>query len=254
MINIKTKEEIEILREGGRRLAAILRELAGKVAPGVSSLEIDQMAKVLAEKNGGVPVFLGYRPEGVRRAYPASTCISINEEVVHGIPSEKKIFKDGDIVKIDMGLKYQGLITDSAVTVIAGTADKKALQLLESTKAALRKGIAAAKAGNTVGDIGDAIESFVKPLGYGQAEGLAGHGVGYDLHEDPYVPNTGKKGDGPKLKVGMVIAIEPMLTEGTSKIVFDRDGYTVRTKDGSRAAQFEHTVAITENGPFVLTE
>lgn len=254
MITIKTKEEIEILREGGRRLAAILRELSAKVAPGVSSMEIDRMAKVLAESTGDTPAFLGYKPEGVKRAYPASLCISINDEVVHGIPSDKKIFKDGDIVTLDMGLRHKGLITDSAVTVIVGEGDKKAHQLVESAKAALRKGIAAAKPGNTVGDIGFAIESFVAPLGYGQAEGLAGHGVGYDLHEDPYVPNTGEKGDGPKLKPGMVIAIEPMLTEGGDEVVFDRDQYTVRTKDGSRSAQFEHTVAITENGPLVLTE
>ncbi len=254
MITIKTKEEIEILREGGRRLASILRELSGKVAPGISSMEIDRMAKVLAESAGDIPAFLGYKPEGVKKPYPASICISINDEVVHGIPSDKKIFKDGDIVTLDMGLKHRGLITDAAVTVIVGNGDKDAQRLVESTKAALRKGIAAAKPGNTVGDIGFAIESFVLPLGYGQAEGLAGHGVGYDLHEDPYVPNTGEQGDGPKLKVGMVIAIEPMLTEGGDEVVFDRDQYTVRTKDGSRSAQFEHTVAITENGPLVLTE
>ncbi len=254
MITYKTKEEIEILREGGRRLAAILRELSGKVVPGVSSMEIDSMAKVLAESTGDTPAFLGYRPEGVKKAYPASICISINEEVVHGMPSEKKIFKDGDIVTLDMGLKHKGLITDSAITVIVGEGDKEAKQLVAATKAALRKGISAAKPGNTIGDIGFAIESFVSPLGYGQAEGLAGHGVGYHLHEDPYVPNTGKQGTGAKLKVGMVIAIEPMLTEGTDEVVFDRDGYTVRTKDGSRSAQFEHTVAITENGPLILTE
>lgn len=254
MITIKTKEEIEILREGGRRLAAILRELSKRVVPGVSSMEIDRMAKELALSTGDTPAFLGYRPEGVKKAYPYSICISINDEVVHGMPNEKKIFKDGDIVTLDMGLIHNGLITDSAITVIAGKGDKDAERLIETTKAALRKGIAAAKPGNTVGDIGHAIESFVAPLGYGQAEGLAGHGVGYKLHEDPYVPNTGKKGDGPKLKPGMVIAIEPMLTEGTDEVIFDRDGYTVRTKDGSRSTQCEHTVAITESGPVVLTE
>jgi methionyl aminopeptidase len=254
MIHIKTKEEIQILREGGRRLATILHTLAGKVAPGVSSLEIDRMAKELSEQGGDKPAFLGYRPEGVKKPYPASICISINDEVVHGIPREKKVFKEGDIVTLDMGLIHKGLVTDSAITIIVGKGDKEAERLVESTRAALRKGIAAAKAGNTVGDIGYAIEQFVKPLGYGQAEGLAGHGVGYHLHEDPYVPNTGKKGDGPVLKVGMVIAIEPMLTEGSGEVTFDRDGYTVRTKDGSRSTQCEHTVAITENGPYVLTE
>ncbi len=253
MITIKTQEEIKILREGGRRLAVILRELATHVATGVSSLQIDALGKTLAEKGGDKPAFLGYRPKGVRTPYPASVCISINDEVVHGIPHVEKIFREGDIVTLDMGLVHGGLITDSAITVIVGGGDEKAKKLVHATATALEKGIAAALPGKTVGDIGFAIEQFVKPLGFGQAEGLAGHGVGYKVHEDPYVPNTGKRGEGAVLKPGMVIAIEPMLTEGTGKVTFDKDEYTVRTKDGKRSAHSEHTIVITETGNQVLT-
>ena len=273
MITIKSQEEIKILREGGLRLAQILTELASRARPGVSSAELDKLGRELAEKNGDRPAFLGYKPKGVKTPYPASVCVSINDEVVHGIPSGEKILEEGDIVAIDMGLIHKNLITDSAVTVIVGGGrgeggdkdgknngnskdknGKKAQTLVDVTKKALQKGIEAALPGNTVGDIGYAIEQFVGPLGYGHAEGLAGHGVGYKVHEDPFVPNTGKKGDGPALRPGMVIAIEPMLTEGAGKVVFDKDGYTVRTKDGKRSAHFEHTVAITENGNQVLTK
>ncbi|MEK7390850.1 MAG: type I methionyl aminopeptidase [Patescibacteria group bacterium] len=273
MITIKSQEEIKILREGGLRLAQILTELASRARPGVSSAELDKLGRELAEKNGDRPAFLGYKPKGVKTPYPASVCVSINDEVVHGIPSGEKILEEGDIVAIDMGLIHKNLITDSAVTVIVGGGrgeggdkdgknngnskdknGKKAQTLVDVTKKALQKGIEAALPGNTVGDIGYAIEQFVGPFGYGHAEGLAGHGVGYKVHEDPFVPNTGKKGDGPALRPGMVIAIEPMLTEGAGKVVFDKDGYTVRTKDGKRSAHFEHTVAITENGNQVLTK
>jgi len=253
MIEIKSPQEIVTLREGGRRLAAILRRLASEVRAGGSSAGLDRLALSLAEETGDTSAFLGYQPDGARKPYPASLCVSINNEIVHGIPTEDKIFKDGDIVGIDMGLIHEGLITDSAVTVIVGKGDPAAKKLIKTTREALEKGIAAAKPGAHVGDIGYAIESFVRPLGFGLAEELSGHGVGYAVHEDPYVPNTGKKGDGPVLKVGMVIAIEPMLNEGTGAVVFDKDGYTVRTKDGKRSAHFEHTIAIGENGPEILT-
>ncbi len=253
MISFKSQEEIKILREGGRRLSAILAALAERAKPGVSSLELDKLAREMAEQGGDKPAFLGYRPKGAKFPFPASLCVSINNEVVHGIPSEGKVLQDGDVVAIDMGLIHGGLITDSAVTVVVGAGDEAALKLADITKKALQKGIEAVKPGNTVGDIGYAIEQFVKPFGYGHAEGLAGHGVGYKVHEDPFVPNTGKKGDGEELRPGMVIAIEPMLNEGTGKVVFDKDGYTVRTKDGKRSAHFEHTVAVTENGHIVLT-
>lgn len=275
MITIKSQEEIKNLREGGLRLAKILAELESRVRHGVSSTELDKLGRELAEKNGDRPAFLGYRPKGVKTPYPASVCVSINDEVVHGIPSDEKILRKGDIVSLDMGLIHKNLVTDSAITVIVGgdgdkddkdgkdnkdekdsknKNDKKARMLVDVTRKALSAGIKAALPGNTVGDIGYAIEQFVRPFGFGHAEGLAGHGVGYKVHEDPFVPNIGKKGDGPILRPGMVIAIEPMLTESAGEVVFDDDGYTVRTKDGGRSAHFEHTIAIMENGNKVLTK
>jgi len=274
MITIKKPHEIEALGEGGARLAYILGELAKVVKEGAgrSAKEIDELAEKLAVDGGDKPAFLGYKPEGAREPYPASVCISINDEVVHGIPTADKIFKTGDVVAIDMGLIHKELITDSAVTVIVGgskdggevkerkgdaldrAANVAAKKLVSATKKALDLGIKAARAGATVGDIGFAIEQFVRPLGFGLAEGLAGHGVGYEIHEDPYVPNTGKAGEGPVLKPGMVIAIEPMLTEGSGRVIFEKDGYTVRTRDGKRSAHFEHTIVITEKGPKVLTQ
>lgn len=265
MITIKTQEDIKNLREGGRRLAAILVQLAAAAKPGVSSIDIDKLGQRLVEEAGDKPAFLGYRPEGVRVPYPASVCVSVNDEVVHGIPKPEKILQSGDVVAIDMGLIHKGLITDAAITIVVGEAaddvtdEQKqarvaAEKLVKATKMALQKGIEAVKPGNTVGDIGYAIERYVKQFGYGQAEGLAGHGVGYKVHEDPYVPNTGELGEGEELLPGMVIAIEPMLNEGTSKVSFSRDSYTVRTKDGKRSAHFEHTVAVTDTGYLVLTE
>lgn len=254
MITFKTPEEIDILRECGRRLANILRELSSRIRPGVSSLDLDVLGRELAERGGDKPAFLGYRPNGVKKAYPASLCISINDEIVHGIPTAKKILKNGDIVTIDMGLIHKDLITDSAVSVVVGDGDDEARKLVGITEQALIKGIEAARPGNTIGDIGYAIERFVKPFGYGHAEGLAGHGVGYKIHEDPYVPNTGKAHTGEVLKPGMVIAIEPMLCEGRGSVVFSKDGYTVRTKDGKRSAHAEHTIAITKDGNIILTE
>ncbi len=255
MITIKTKEEIEILAEGGKRLAFILQKLAKMVAPGVSTKELDTCAQELALAGGDTPSFLHYQPDGAKRPYPASLCVSLNDEVVHGIPNEKsRKLKDGDIVSLDMGIVHKGLITDSAVTVIVGKGDAQARKLLKVTRDALQKGIEAARGGNRVGDIGNAIETFVAPHGFSHAEGLAGHGVGYAVHEDPYVPNTGKAGEGVVLKAGMVIAIEPMLNEGTGKIKLDQDGYTFRTRDGKRSAHFEHTIVITDGEPIVLTK
>ena len=255
MITIKTKEEIEILAEGGKRLAFILQKLAKMVAPGVSTKELDERALALTLAGGDTPSFLHYQPDGAKRPYPASLCVSLNDEVVHGIPNEKsRKLKDGDIVSLDMGIVHKGLITDSAVTVIVGKGDAQARKLLKVTRDALQKGIEAARGGNRVGDIGNAIETFVAPHGFSHAEGLAGHGVGYAVHEDPYVPNTGKAGEGVVLKAGMVIAIEPMLNEGTGKIKLDQDGYTFRTRDGKRSAHFEHTIVITDGEPIVLTK
>lgn len=254
MVTIKTQEEIEILREGGKRLAFILRELEKMVAPGVSTKALDDRARELALEGGDELSLLHYKPYGAKRPYPASMCVSINDEVVHGIPSEDRILKEGDIVGLDFCITHKGMVVDSAITVPVGKIDDEAKTLLKVTREALQKGIEAARGGARIGDIGYAIETFATSRGFSNAEGLAGHGVGYAVHEEPYVPNTGKKGTGILLKPGMVIAIEPMLNIGTGKIKLDQDGYTFRTRDGKRSAHFEHTVAITDGPPIVLTK
>jgi len=255
MITYKTTEEIETLREGGKRHAEILRALAEMVAPGVSTLILEEEALRLIRAHGDKPAFLGYSPAGAVRPYPASLCVSINDEIVHGIPNEPgTILNDGDIVSLDLGLVHNGLITDSAVTVAVGAVDDESRKLLDFTKRALEAGIRAAKPGNHVGDIGEAINAVAEESGFSLADDLAGHGVGYHVHEDPFVPNFGVAGDGEELKPGMVIAIEPMLNVGKSAIKDGKDGYTIYTKDGSRSAHFEHTIAITEHGNIVLTE
>ncbi len=255
MIKIKTAEEIEIMREGGMRHAFILSQIAKKILPGVSTQALEDYARELIAEGGDTAAFLHYTPRGAKRAYPAALCVSINNEIVHGIPNEDPIIlQNGDVVTLDLGLTHNGLITDSAITVGVGdilTEDKK---LIEHCKEALYIGIKQAIGGGHVGDIGYAIESFTRPLGYGICEGLAGHGVGYKVHEDPFVPNQGRRGAGEKLVPGMVIAIEPMLTHGSSKIMLAKDGYTYKTADGSTAVHWEHTVAITDGEPIILTK
>lgn len=254
MVSIKKEHEIETLRECGKRNALILRTVAKLVAPGVSTEELDALAFKLATDYGDQPSFLGYTPHGVTVPYPKSLCVSINDEIVHGIPSPERIIKDGDIVTLDMGLSHKGLLTDHAITITAGKVTPEEKRLIKATKEALDAGIKAAEGGKTVGDIGFAIEQVAHKYGFAIAEELAGHGVGYKVHEDPYVPNEGGPGEGDKLVPGMVLALEPMLTLGTSKVVFDNDQYTVRTKDGSKSAHFEHTILITEGKPEVLTK
>ena len=255
MIKIKKPEEIEIMKEGGKRHSFILSKVAEKVAPGVSTQELEDLALKLILEGGDRAAFLNYTPRGAKRAYPASLCVSVNNEIVHGIPNEDPlILQEGDIVSLDLGLVHGGLITDSAITVPVGKVSEENRKLMEHCKEALYLGIKQARGGNHVGDIGHAIESYIRPMGYGLSEGLAGHGVGYKVHEDPFVPNEGKPGQGEKLVPGMVIAIEPMVTLGSSKITLDKDGYTYKTKDGSNAAHFEHTVAITEGDPIILTK
>ncbi len=250
---IKTKEQIEIIREGGKILAGVLEKTAKIIKPGISTYELDKFANDLIKKGGDTSAFLNYKPEGAKTAYPASLCVSVNSEVVHGIPSENKILKEGDIVSLDLGLKHKGLFTDHAVTVPVGKISKRDQELLKDTKKALEIGIWAAHGGNTVGDIGHAIESFVNRK-YGIVKELAGHGVGIKVHEDPYVPNYGKAHTGQKLIPGMIIAIEPMLNIGKSNIISMPDGYTIKTADGSRSAHFEHTILITEGDAEILTK
>jgi len=255
MIRLKTKDDIKILREGGKRHAEIMRFLVAKVAPGMSTKELDDYAAALIKEGGDSAAFLHYKPYGAKRPYPASLCVSINDEIVHGIPNENdRKLKEGDIVSLDLGLVHKGLITDMAVTVSVGKIDNESAQLLKITEAALYKGIDAARGNKKTGDIGAAIELFVKPYGYGIVEELSGHGVGYAVHEDPYVPNYGEAGKGDVLKPDAVIAIEPMLNLGTKDIVLDKDGYTYRTKDGKRSAHFEHTILITKSDAEILTK
>ena len=254
MITIKTKEDIAILREGGKRHAEILRELAAMVKPGIHSSQLEDRARELISQGGDKAAFLDYTPAGSKRPYPAALCVSVNDEVVHGIPNENdKVLKEGDIVSLDLGLVHKGLITDAAITVPVGKISPELEKLLEVTKKALMAGIKAAKGGKRVGDIGNAIEREAVPFKYGVVEELSGHGVGYDVHEDPYVPNFGEPGKGDALKPGMVIAIEPMFNLGTARVKLDSDGYTFRTKDGKPSAHFEHTVVITKSGAEILT-
>ena len=254
MITVKSQKEIETLKEGGARLAEIMRAVLLRVKAGVTTDELDEYALELIQAGGDIPSFLNYRPEGMRKMYPKSICVSINDEVVHGIPGPKRILKDGDVVSVDIGLIHKGLFTDHAKTVVVGEGDKEAKRLVQVTEKALKEGIRVAKPGNTIGDIGYAIEKYVKPYGYGIVRELSGHGVGYAVHEDPYVPNYGKPGTGPKLVPGMVLAIEPMLIIGSDKVVFGKDGFTVRSKNGSMAAHFEDTIVITDKGPVLLTK
>lgn len=256
MIIIKTQEEIEILREGGKHLATVLYKLKDVVKPGVSTKDLDLYAEKLIRGMGDEPAFLNYRPVGARTPFPASLCVSINDEVVHGIPNKKRILKEGDIVSLDLGLRHKGLFTDMAITVPVGKINVASQKLMEVTEQALEVGINAACAGNTVGDIGYAVENFIraqKDNKYGIVEILAGHGVGRAIHEDPYIPNFGKKGKGEKLVSGMVVAVEPMINLGTKNVTIDDDDWTFRTADRKNSAHFEHTILITEGEAEVLT-
>lgn len=254
-IIIKTPEQIEILREGGRRLATVLYKVRDMVKAGVSTKDLDTYAEKLIREMGDEPALLNYKPEGARIPFPATLCVSVNNEVVHGIPNAKRILKEGDIVSLDLVIKHKGLFTDMTITIGVGEISNGDKKLIETTERALMVGIDAARAGNRIGDIGHAIESFVKSRGakYGIVEVLAGHGVGVKIHEDPFVPNFGKAGTGAKLVAGMVLAIEPMLNNGTKHVTLQDDGYTFHTDDGKRSAHFEHTVLITDGDPEILT-
>jgi methionyl aminopeptidase len=255
MIIIKTPEEIEILREGGKHLAMVLYKLRDMVAPGISTKDLDLYAEKLIREMGDVPAFLNYRPEGAMTPFPASLCVSVNDEVVHGIPRKNRILKEGDIVSLDLGIKHKKLFTDMAITVPVGNVGEKILKLLEVTEQSLQTGINAATGGNTIGDIGYAIENFVQAQGrYGIVEVLSGHGVGKAIHEDPYIPNFGKKGKGVKLLPGMVVALEPMVNLGTKNVTIDDDQWTFRTADRKPSAHFEHTILITEGEAEILTK
>lgn len=248
-------QEREKLCEGGRHLGRILKTLSEKVAPGVSTAELEDEARRLIAECGGTPAFLGYKPQGAKRPYPAALCVSINDAVVHGIPNENPVtIQEGDIVTLDAGLVFGGLITDAAVTVIAGKGNEEDQRLIRAAQEALAAGIAQARTGNFTGDIGAAIEAVGKQYGFGSPRELGGHSVGRKVHEEPFIANFGPAGQGAPLVDGMVIAIEPMFTHGSGKVKLDPDGYTYRTRDGKKAAHVEHTVIIGEHGAEVLTK
>lgn len=249
---IKTEEEIEIIREGGKRLAFILSALRDAIKPGITTRDLDTLAEKLMREGGDIPAFLNYTPEGMNTPYPSSLCVSVNDEIVHGIASDR-VLLEGDIIGIDTGIQHKGLFTDSALTVPVGKIDEKSKKLIRVTEDALAKGINAARAGNTVGDIGYEIEKYVKEHGFVIVEELGGHGVGYHQHEDPHIANYGERGRGMQLKPGMVLAIEPIVNEGTRYIKLMPDEYTFMTRDHKRSAHFEHTILITEGAAEILT-
>lgn len=246
MIYLKTDEEIEKMRVANRLVGATLAEVGRHVKPGVTTLSLDKIAEDFIRDNGAVPLFLGYG------GFPNSICVSINEKVVHGIPSSEEL-KDGDIVSVDCGAKIDGFCGDSAYTFCCGEVDEEVKDLLRVTRQSLYEGIKVAVDGNRIGDIGNAVQTYCEAHKYGVVRELEGHGIGMEMHESPGVPNFGKKGYGPLLKTGMCIAIEPMITMGKRNVIFEKDGWTVRTADRKPAAHFEHTIAIRGNKPEILS-
>ncbi len=250
---IKTEEEIEIIREGGRRLAVVLHAVKDFIKPGVTTRELDQLAERLIRANGDEPAFLNYTPEGAHTPYPSTLCVSVNDEAVHGIGGDR-ILLEGDIIGIDLGVIHKGLFSDAAITVPVGQIDEGAKKLIAVTEQALAIGIAEARVGKTTGDIGYAIEKYVNDQGFVVVEELGGHGVGYSQHEDPHIANYGQRGQGTRLKKGMVIALEPIVNEGTRYVKLLADGYTYATKDHKRSGHFEHTIVITDGPAEILTQ
>lgn len=251
---IKTAEEIEKLKVGGQILARILSQTAERARPGVSTSKLEEFVREEIQKAGAEPAFLGYGGGRGVKPYPAALCVSINDEVVHCIPNKKRILKDGELVSLDLGVKYEGLFTDAATTVAIGKVSPDAEKLLSATREALEEGIKQVRPGNHIGDIAAAVEAVGKRENLGVIRDLVGHGVGHAVHEEPSVPNFGRAGTMEELKPGMVLAIEPMFTLGGYKINFLDDGWSVVTADNSLAAHFEATVAVTEDGHIVLTK
>jgi len=243
---IKTKEEISIMAEGGKILATVLGQIEKMAKPGITTLELDRAAEALILKHGAKPAFKGYEN------FPYSLCASVNDVIVHGFPSNYRL-KEGDIVGLDLGVLHKGYNTDMAVSVAIGEVSFEAKRLLMVTKKALKLGIKKARAGVTTGDLGNTIQRYLEDQGYGVVRDLCGHGIGKNVHEDPLIPNFGQRHKGMELKEGMVICIEPMVTMGDYRLKKSSDGYGFATRDGSLAAHFEHTLAITKDGCKVLT-
>lgn len=246
-VSIKSAREIELMREAGKRLAHVHQELGNAIRPGMSTLEVDALGEKLIRDCGCIPNFLHYN------GYPASICVSVNDEVVHGIPKKDRYLKEGDIVSLDAGLIYKGYHSDAARTNAVGKVSEEAMKLMEVTKQSFFEGIKMAKEGNHLFDISAAIDSYVSGFGYGIVRDLVGHGIGTALHEDPQIPNFSQKRKGVRLQAGMTLAIEPMVNAGTWQVNFLRDGWTVVTKDGSLSAHYENTILVTDGEPEILT-
>ncbi len=246
MITMKSAREIEIMRRSGKITSAVLATLLRTVRPGMTLREVDRLAESGIRERGGIPTFKGYH------GFPASICASVNEVVVHGIPGDQ-VLKDGDILSIDIGTTFEKYVSDTAATVAIGNVSEEAKRLLRVTQECLMRGIAAMQKGSRLSDIGHAVQQHAEAHGYGVVRALVGHGVGTKMHEEPQVPNWGEGGKGIVLRPGLVLAIEPMITEGTHEVATRKDGWTVVTADGKLAAHFEHTVALTDDGPRILT-
>lgn len=244
---VKTAKEIEAMRTAGRICSEVLALLKKVVKPGMSTKELADIAAQEIARKGAKPAFLGYS------GFPDVICISLNEEVVHGIPSKDKTIKSGDIVSLDLGVTYDGMIVDSAISVLVGPVDRQKLKLLEATRTSLQEGVDKLRDGCYVGDISSAVEKILEKAKFGIVRDLVGHGVGHKVHEEPNIPNYGSEGSGPRLQAGMTIAIEPMATMGDERVYIDKDGWTVKTSDDSLSAHFEQTVLVTAAGHDILT-
>ncbi|MFQ5665138.1 MAG: type I methionyl aminopeptidase [Candidatus Binatia bacterium] len=251
MIALKSAQDIEIMRTANVIVAEVLAELCRRVRPGVSTAELDRVAEQMTRQRRATPAFKGYEVAG--RVFPCSVCVSINEEVVHGIPSARRVLHEADIVGLDFGVCYEGFYGDAAVTVAVGHADPEAERLMQATREALWAGIEQVRAGNRLGDVSAAIQGRVEREGFSVVRDFVGHGIGRRLHEEPQVPNYGQPDRGVRLCEGMVLAIEPMVNAGGPDVRVKQDGWTAVTQDGSRSAHFEHSVAVTSNGPYVLS-
>jgi methionyl aminopeptidase len=246
MVSLKSPREIELMRRSGKITATVLTDLMKAVHPGMTTSELDALAERGIRERGGLPTFKGYN------GFPGSVCASVNDEVVHGIPGSR-VLRDGDLLSIDIGTTLEGYVSDSAVTVAVGTVGLEARRLLDVTRECLTIGIAQMQRGKRLGDIGAAVQAHAERNGYGVVRELVGHGVGRAMHEEPQVPNYGKAGTGMELRPGLVLALEPMITQASPKVRVLQDGWTVVTADGKLAAHFEHTIAVTEDGPKILT-
>lgn len=252
MIIIRSKREIDCLRESNKVVATVFREIKKMVKPGITTMELDREAERLIRVHGGIPAFKGYKPPGYQSAFPASMCISVNEEVVHGIPGPRKL-EEGDIVSLDVGVLLDGYYGDAAITIPVGPVSEEAKRLIEVTERALYVGIEKAKGGNRLSDISHAIQAYAEEHGFSVVRDFVGHGIGKSLHEDPQIPNFGPPHQGPRLRKGMILALEPMINAGTWQVTRLGDEWTVVTIDGKLSSHFEHSIALTDGDPEILS-